>query len=118
MTKHFDFEPAAWLPFRDKEPCRKARAIVREDLLNPENPNLEVEIIPDAEFPFRLVMHLFQTIAYLLERLTQSFLQRSLKLLVHSLSHLFKLSRIIILHNLQMLVYSLPNLYETLLIGF
>lgn len=67
MTEPFEFEPASWLPFRDKASCRKVRAIRKDDLLHPENPNLDIEVIPDAEFPFRLVMHLFLTIREAME---------------------------------------------------
>jgi len=62
MKGTFEFEPAAWLPFRDKAACRKMRGLTREDLLNHPSPNVKVEIIPDTEFPFRLVTHIFLTI--------------------------------------------------------
>lgn len=41
----FDFEPARFIPFRDREACARVRAIRREDLLHHPNPDFRVHII-------------------------------------------------------------------------
>lgn len=48
--KTFDFEPASFVPFRDKEAVRRVRAIKREDITRHPNPEL-----PDRGRPGRRV---------------------------------------------------------------
>jgi 6-phosphogluconolactonase/glucosamine-6-phosphate isomerase/deaminase len=62
MLEGFDYDVARWLPFRDREACRRARAVTREDITKNANPNLKIEIIQDDEFPFRLVIDVFARI--------------------------------------------------------
>ena len=62
MLEGFKYNMARWLPFQDQAACEKARAVTKEQLAAPTNPNLKVEIIPDDQFPFRLVTELFATI--------------------------------------------------------
>lgn len=51
----FDFEPAAFIPFRDKEAIARVRAIRREDMERHPNPDYRIRVVPDAEmFPNRI----------------------------------------------------------------
>ena len=59
MEDMFEFAMAKWLPFRDLEACRKVRGIRKEDITRHPNPEFRIEVVPDAEFPFRLVMDIF-----------------------------------------------------------
>ena len=45
----FTFEPAAFIPFRDKAAIAKARAIRREDITRHANPDYRIQVLPDAE---------------------------------------------------------------------
>ena len=49
-TKTFDFEPASFVPFRDKEAVRRVRAIKREDIARHPNPDYRIEVVKDADF--------------------------------------------------------------------
>jgi glucosamine-6-phosphate deaminase len=62
MLEGFEYGTARWLPFRDVEACKKARAIKKKELTKHPNPDFKISIIPDAEFPFRLVMEVFSRI--------------------------------------------------------
>jgi 6-phosphogluconolactonase/glucosamine-6-phosphate isomerase/deaminase len=55
----FKYDPAKWLPFRDREACEKVRAIKNEDLCKHPNPNVKIRIVPTSEFWFRLVWDIF-----------------------------------------------------------
>ena len=46
----FDFEPASFVPFRDKEAVARVRAIKREDIARHPNPDYRIEIVKDADF--------------------------------------------------------------------
>ncbi len=48
-TKTFEFEPASFIPFRDKEAIARARAIRREDITHHSNPDYRIRVLPDAE---------------------------------------------------------------------
>ena len=43
----FDFEPAAFVPFRDKKALDRVRSIKREDMEKHPNPDFKIKIIPD-----------------------------------------------------------------------
>ncbi len=49
-TQTFDFEPASFVPFRDKEAVRRVRAIKREDVTRHANPDYRIEVVKDADF--------------------------------------------------------------------
>ena len=44
----FNFEPAPWVPYRDKAVLERVRAIKREDLDKHENPDFKIRIVPDC----------------------------------------------------------------------
>ncbi len=48
MKKDFVFEPAEWIPFRDKEVLERVRNIKREDMERHENPDFKIKIVPDV----------------------------------------------------------------------
>ena len=54
-------------------------------------------------------IHLFQTLTDLLKRLTQPLIQRRLKFLIHGLTHLFQLLRIVRTNSFQLVRNSRPN---------
>jgi len=45
----FHFEPASFVPFRDKEAVARVRAIPREKLDQHANPDYRIRILPDEE---------------------------------------------------------------------
>jgi glucosamine-6-phosphate deaminase len=55
----FTYDMARWIPFQDREACRRAREIKREDLARHANPDFRIQTVPDDEFPFRLVTEIF-----------------------------------------------------------
>ncbi len=62
MLEGFDYNMARWLPFRDQDACKRARAIKRADITKHSNPDFKIEVIADDEFPFRLVIEIFSRI--------------------------------------------------------
>jgi len=62
MLEGFEYSMARWLPFRDAAACKQVRAIKKADLTKHPNPDLKIQIVPDAEFPFRLVLEIFSRI--------------------------------------------------------
>jgi len=52
MSKEFEFEPAKWLPFRDREVLEKCRNIKREDMEKHSNPDFKIKVVmePTALF--------------------------------------------------------------------
>jgi len=46
----FEFEPASFVPFRDKQAVARARAIRREDITRHPNPDYRIEVVKDADF--------------------------------------------------------------------
>jgi len=55
----FTFTHAAFLPFRDQAACDRVRRIARRDICRHSNPELRIEVIPDAEFNFRCINDIF-----------------------------------------------------------
>lgn len=49
-NQSFDFEPASFVPFRDKEAVRRVRAIKREEITRHPNPDYRIEVVKDADF--------------------------------------------------------------------
>ena len=45
----FEFEPATFVPFRDKEAVARVRAIKREDITRHANPDYRIQIVKDAD---------------------------------------------------------------------
>jgi hypothetical protein len=62
MLEGFDYRMASWIPFQDQAACERVRRIRRERITEHENPEFQIDVIPDAEFPFRLVMDIFARI--------------------------------------------------------
>ncbi len=62
MLEGFEYDMARWIPFQDLEACRKVRSIKKEDIAKHPNPSFKIEVVPDSEFPFRLVVGIFHTI--------------------------------------------------------
>ncbi len=55
----FDFEPAAFVPFRDKEVVRRVRAIRRADIAKHPNPDYRITVMPDADVEFMWITDIF-----------------------------------------------------------
>jgi glucosamine-6-phosphate deaminase len=55
----FSFSPAPFVPFRDVEAVARVRAIRRADIARHSNPDLRIEVVPDAEIGYRWVADLF-----------------------------------------------------------
>lgn len=48
----FNFEPAPFIPFRDKEVIRKCRAIRKEDIDKHPNPDFKIQVVKDDDLTF------------------------------------------------------------------
>jgi len=48
MSKVFDFDPAPWIPFRDKDVLERCRNIKREDMEKHPNPDFKIKIVQDV----------------------------------------------------------------------
>jgi glucosamine-6-phosphate deaminase len=49
MKTPFNFEPASFVPFRDKEAIARVRALTREELTRHANPDYRIRIVPDDQ---------------------------------------------------------------------
>jgi 6-phosphogluconolactonase/glucosamine-6-phosphate isomerase/deaminase len=58
----FDYGCSEWAPFRDREVCRRLRAISRDDLTRHDNPDFHIHILPDEEIALHRLMDLFDRI--------------------------------------------------------
>ncbi|MCK5863279.1 MAG: hypothetical protein KAH38_12395 [Candidatus Hydrogenedentes bacterium] len=58
----FEFSAAKCVPFRDKEAVARVRAITREDITKHSNPDLNIQVIPEADIPFKWLLHIFNEI--------------------------------------------------------
>ncbi len=65
MSNDFDFDPAAWIPFRDKEVLERVRNIKREEIEQHPNPEFKIRVFPDDMIPTLFV-------ADMVERMRQS----------------------------------------------
>ncbi len=52
QTLPFDFEPAEWIPFRDKEVLERCRKMTRQELTQHPNPDMQIHITGDADALF------------------------------------------------------------------
>jgi glucosamine-6-phosphate deaminase len=52
MSEGFDFQPAAWIPFRDKAVLERCRNIRREDMEKHPNPDFKIKIVQDVSSLF------------------------------------------------------------------
>ena len=48
----FEFEPASFIPFRDKQVIAKCRAIKREDIDKHPNPDFKINVVKDGDLVF------------------------------------------------------------------
>ena len=58
----FDFEPATWIPFRDKEVLEKVCKIGIKDITKHPNPDFRINVIKDDELEFILLTDMFRRI--------------------------------------------------------
>jgi 6-phosphogluconolactonase/glucosamine-6-phosphate isomerase/deaminase len=58
----FTFSPSTALPFHDQKTCERVRKIPSRSIARHRNPELAIHVIPDADFSFRMVLDMFQTI--------------------------------------------------------
>ena len=64
----FNYELASFLPFKDKEVCKKVRAIKKEELPNHPNPDFKIRIIEDErEFYLEFALDIVKRIKESLE---------------------------------------------------
>lgn len=54
-SETFTFEPAPFIPFRDKEAIARARAIKREDITRHPNPDYRIQVMDGAEIAGRWI---------------------------------------------------------------
>jgi len=59
VLKGFSYQMARWLPFRDQDACRRAREVRKQDITRHPNPDFRIQVVPDDDFPFRLVAEIF-----------------------------------------------------------
>jgi glucosamine-6-phosphate deaminase len=62
MADDFEFGLARWIPFRDAAACARVRAITKEEITRHLNPDFKIRLVPEDQFPFRLVMDIFSRI--------------------------------------------------------
>lgn len=58
----FEFEPAAFVPFRDRKVIARVRAIKREHLTRHRNPDFRITVMPDAKFEHAWITDMFTRI--------------------------------------------------------
>ncbi len=49
---NFTFEPAGFIPFKDKEVIKRCRAITREEICNHPNPDFNIQVVKDEDMVF------------------------------------------------------------------
>lgn len=64
----FDFEPAAFVPFRDRKVLDRVRAIKREDMAKHWNPDYRINVVPDADIEFLWLNDMFHRIKTAMEQ--------------------------------------------------
>jgi glucosamine-6-phosphate deaminase len=64
----FTFEPASFIPFRDRQVLDRVRAITREDITKHPNKDYRIQVIPDADFGFVWLNDMFYRIKTAMER--------------------------------------------------
>jgi len=55
----FSYQPATFVPFRDRAAVERVRAIARADFTKHPNPDFRIEILPAAEIEFRWLLDMF-----------------------------------------------------------
>jgi len=55
----FKYRMPKWHPFQDQAACERVRAIKREDITKSPSPHLKINVIPDNQFTFRMIMEIF-----------------------------------------------------------
>jgi 6-phosphogluconolactonase/glucosamine-6-phosphate isomerase/deaminase len=58
----FNFEPASFIPFRDRKALDRVRAIKREDIAKHRNPDYRIHVLPDADIEFMWINDMFHRI--------------------------------------------------------
>jgi len=58
----FEFEPATFVPFRDREVVRRVRAIRRADITKHPNPDFRITVVRDQDIDFLWVTDMFHRI--------------------------------------------------------
>lgn len=58
----FEFEPAAFVPFRDRKVLDRVRAIRREDIEKHPNPHYRIRVVPDPDLEFIWLNDIFYRI--------------------------------------------------------
>ncbi|MBL9199659.1 MAG: hypothetical protein JNL39_04090 [Opitutaceae bacterium] len=58
----FEFEPAAFIPFRDRKVLARIRAIKRADMEKHWNPDYRIRVLPDADMEFVWMNDMFHRI--------------------------------------------------------
>src|SRR3954470_11892714 len=67
-TDRFDYEPAAFVPFRDRKVLARVRAIRRENITRHWNPDYRITVVPDADVEFLWMNDMFVRIKAAMER--------------------------------------------------
>ncbi len=60
--KSFEYEPAKWVPFRNKEVIEKVRKIKKAGIEKHKNPDLNIKVVPDDQVEFIWIMDMFYRI--------------------------------------------------------
>lgn len=60
--KSFSYEPADFLPVRDRALCERIRGITREQITKHDNPDLTIRVVPDDEIAFQRINDIFYRI--------------------------------------------------------
>jgi glucosamine-6-phosphate deaminase len=68
QTPGFEYEPAAFVPFRDRAVLARVRAIKREDIATHWNPDYRIRVVPDADVEFLWLNDMFHRIKTAMER--------------------------------------------------
>ncbi|MBS0632006.1 MAG: hypothetical protein JSS11_08845 [Verrucomicrobia bacterium] len=55
----FTFEPAPFIPFRDKKVIARVSAITREQITKHRNPDFRISVIPDSDIEFHWITDMF-----------------------------------------------------------
>jgi len=58
----FEFQPAKWVPFRDKEVIDRVRRIKREDIEKHPNPDFKIRVVPDVDIEHIWLADIFHRI--------------------------------------------------------
>jgi 6-phosphogluconolactonase/glucosamine-6-phosphate isomerase/deaminase len=67
-TAKFTYEPAAFIPFRDRKILDRVRAIKRENITKHRNSNYRIRVVPDADVEFLWMNDMFHRIKTAMEQ--------------------------------------------------